>query len=196
MKKRILCVVMMIAFALSGCSDKKGEQAVAYVGEMPVSEAEFRFYLDNVKEQMQGTELSDEEDWQNKEIDGQKAIEVAKERALDIAAVNLGYIEIYKKSGKSPDDEKEKIALIKNDMVGQYSDGGYDDFLKENNIDDAFVDMLCESTYCAEALYDEFVKNNNDMGQSVQEAFDKYIKEKMNEYGIKTVQTELIKKIN
>lgn len=194
MKKRILCLVMMIAFALSGCGNKKGEQTVAYVGETPITESEFRFYLDNVKEQMQGTELSDEEDWQNKEIDGQKAIEVAKERALDIAAVNLGYIEIYKKSGKSPDEEK--IALIKSDMVGQYSDGGYDDFLKENNIDDDFVDMLCESTYCAEVLYDEFAKNNNVAGQSVQDAFDKYIKEEMNEYGIKTVQTELIKKIN
>lgn len=196
MKKRILCLAAAIMLTVSGCSGKKGEQAVAYVGETPITESEFKFYLNSVKEQMRGTELSDEEDWQNKEIDGQKAIEVAKKRALDIAAVNLGYIEIYEKSGKSLDDDREKIDVIKNDMVGQYADGGYDDFLEENNIDDAFVDMLCESTYCAEALYDEFADGSDAPEDGVKDAFDKYIEEKMNEYGIKTVQTELINKIN
>ena len=46
---------------------------------------EMDVYLDNVKEQMEGTELSNEEDWHNKEIGGKKAIEAAiKEKESDL----------------------------------------------------------------------------------------------------------------
>ena len=79
MRNRILCFVILIFLALSGCTKKNADEIVAYVGETPVTMAEYEFYLDNVKQQMQGTELSNDEDWQNKEIDGRKAIEIAKE---------------------------------------------------------------------------------------------------------------------
>lgn len=196
MKNRILCFVILIVIALSGCTKKNAEEIVAYVGETPVTMAEYEFYLDNVKQQMQGTELSNDEDWQNKEIDGKKAIEVAKERALDIAAVNLAYIEIYEKMGrKFTDDDQIQIDAIKNDMVSQYSEGGYDEFLKTNNITDEFIDMLCKSTYCAEIFYNEIASENNVSQDELDALFEKFIEEKMQEFGIFAVETDAIKEI-
>ena len=197
MKNKILCLVLLIIFALSGCNDKNIEEIVAYVGETPITSSEFRFYLDNVKEQMQGTELSNDEDWQNKEIDGKKAIEAAKERALDIATVNLAYIEIYEKMVRTlTDDDKTKIETIKNDMVSQYSKDGYDEFLKTNNITDEFIDMLCKSTYCAEIFYNEIADKTDAPSEKIDELFEDFIEEKMDEYDIEAVETEAIKKIN
>ena len=197
MKNKILCLVLLIIFALSGCNDKNIEEIVAYVGETPITSSEFRFYLDNVKEQMQGTELSNDEDWQNKEIDGKKAIEAAKERALDIATVNLAYIEIYEKMGRTlTDEDKTKIETIKNDMVSQYSEDGYDEFLKTNNITDEFIDMLCKSTYCAEIFYNEIADKTDAPSEKIDELFEDFIEEKMDEYDIEAVETEAIKKIN
>lgn len=197
MKNRILCLVLLIVLALSGCRGKNTEEIVAYVGETPITASEFRFYLNSVKEQMRGTELSDDEDWQNNEIDGRKAIEVAKDQALDNATVNLAYIQIYEKMGRTlTNEDKIQIEAIKNDMVSQYSEGGYDEFLKTNNITDDFIDMLCESTYCAEIFYNE-IANENDVSQDeLDELFEDFIEEKMDEFRIEAVETDAIKKIN
>lgn len=194
--KKIILIALMIVFVLSGCTDKSADEIVAYVGETPITTSEFSFYLENVKSQMQGTELSNEEDWNNKEIDGRKAIEIAKEQALDNAKVNIAYIMIYEKLGRIiTDDDQLKIDAIKNDMVSQYSDGGYDEFLKTNNITDEFIDMLCKSTYCAEIFYNEIAEESGASIEEIDESFNSFIEEKMNEFGIEAVETEAIKKI-
>ncbi len=192
MKKTILCVAVMVVMMLSGCADKKNDVAL-YVGDVPVTMAEYEFYLDNVKMQFQGTELSDDEDWQNKEIDGRKAIEVAKDRALDSAVLNIAYIKIYDGLGKTISREDEiKIEEIKSSIVGEYSDGGYEEFLKSNNISDEFIDMLCKSTYCAEVLYNEIAEENNLSENELDEYFASYIDEKMKEFGIIVTETKEI----
>lgn len=158
MKKKILCLALALAFSISGCNSKTDETVVATVGETPITMSQFNFYLTSVKQQMQGTELSTEEDWQTKEIDGKKAIEVAKEQALNIAATNVAYIDIYKNSGyEIGSEEKAEIKATKNSIVEQYeANGGYDAFLKQAGITDDFVDLLCESMYCSDVLYAEF----------------------------------------
>ncbi len=193
MRKTILYIALLITLTLFGCADNKKE-IVAYVGDVPVTMAEFEFYLDNVKEQLQGTELSDDEDWQNKEIDGRKAIEVAKDRALDNAIVNIAYIKIYEGLGKNLSaDDKSKIEKLKEDIVGEYSDVGYDEFLKENNITDEFIDMLCKSTYCAEVLYNEVREEKKLEDEELEAYFEKYIDEKMKEFGIVASETNIVK---
>ncbi len=193
MRKTILYIALMITLALFGCADNK-EEIVAYVGDVPVTMAEFEFYLANVKEQLQGTELSDDEDWQNKEIDGRKAIEVAKDRALDNAIVNIAYIKIYEGLGKNLSaDDKSKIENIKEDIVGEYSDVGYDEFLKKNNITDEFIDMLCKSTYCAEVLYNEVREEKGLEDEELDAYFEKYIDEKIKEFGIVASETNVVK---
>ncbi len=193
MKKTILSVILLIVLALSGCADKKDE-IIAYVGDVPVKMSEFEFYLNNVKQQLQGTELSNDEDWENNKIDGRKAIEVAKDRALESAVVNIAYIEIHEKFGKTlSQDDELKIKEIKANIVGEYSDVGYEQFLKDNNISDEFIDMLCKSTYCAEVIYNELAEESGLMDEELDEYFEKYINEKMNEFRI--VATE-VKELN
>lgn len=158
MKKKILCIAFALMLALSGCSNKTEDVPVATVGDKAVTKSEFDFYLTSVKQQMQGTELSTEEDWQTKEIDGKKAIEVAKEQALNIALTNIAYIDIYKQMGNSIGSaEKEEIKASKDQIVQQYEqNGGYDAFLESAGVSDGFIDMLCESMYCSDKLYAEF----------------------------------------
>lgn len=193
MRKTILYIALLFTLALFGCADNK-QEIVAYVGDVPITMAEFEFYLTNVKEQLQGTELSDDEDWQNKEIDGRKAIEVAKDRALDNAIVNIAYIKIYEGLGKNLSaDDKSKIEKLKEDIVGEYSDVGYDEFLKENNITDEFVDMLCKSTYCAEVLYNEVAQEKGLADEELDAYFEKYIDEKIKEFGIVASETDIVK---
>lgn len=134
-----LCAVM----ALSAC----GTEYVGTVGSRKISKAEYEFYLASVKSQLSGTELSSDEDWETKEIEGKKAIDVAKERAFDTAADNLLYIEVAEGLGiKLSDEEQAMLDRYKQLLVSNY--GGkekYNEFLKQQGISDKFIDMMCQS---------------------------------------------------
>lgn len=164
MKKKLICIASAAVLLFSGCSAKKDNKIsgniVAKVGDYQVTQSEFEFYLNAIKQQMVGTELSSEEDWQTAEIDGKKAIEVAKDRALESALYNAAYIKIYEKSGHTiSDSDKEVIKSQKEQMVKQYDsqeENGYKNFLKENNITDSIVDAMYNSMYCSEILYNDF----------------------------------------
>ncbi len=162
MKKKILCLAMSLALVIAGCSKSSNDPVIANVGDNEITMSQFQFYLNSVKQQMQGTELSTEEDWQTYEIDGKKAIDVAKEQALDIALNNIAYIQIFEKMGNKIDDAaKEEIKATKDSIVSQYEqNGGYEAFLTEAGITDEFVDLLCESMYCSDRLYETYSKDN------------------------------------
>lgn len=179
MKNKMICLLMAAMLLLSGCGEKKNDTAVANVGDKAVTLSEFEFYLNNVKQQMQGTELSSDEDWQTKDINGKKAIEVAKEQALDIAAKNIAYKIIYEKLGNTlTESDRVAIEQSKTAIVSQYdSNGGYDEFLKESNISDEFIDMLCESMYCSELLYTDFSAGIEVADEEVKAFYDEHFDE-------------------
>ena len=110
--------------------------------------------MNSVKQQMQGTEISSDDDWQTTEIEGRAAIEIARERALQTAIDNLMYIAVADELGiKLTDAEKEQIDGLKENIVTQY--GGkeqYQAFLESNQLDDDFIDMMCHSMICSEKL--------------------------------------------
>lgn len=143
--KKILISIFAMVLLLTSCTD--GTEYVASVGGQKISSAEMKFYLESVKSQMAGTELSSDEDWQTKEIEGRKAIDLAKERALDTAVNNVAYIEVGKALGiKLTADDKKKVSSNKNQFVLQVGgEDSYKEFLKTNEIKDSFIDMLCES---------------------------------------------------
>ena len=105
--KKIIISIFALALLLTSCADN-GEYA-AKVGNAKISSDEIKFYLSSVKSQMEGTELSNDEDWQTKEIEGRKAIDLAKERALETAVDNLAYIEVGKAIGIKMTSEDKKI---------------------------------------------------------------------------------------
>ena len=57
---------------------------------------------------MSDTELQTEEDWQNKEIEGKKAIDVAKDQAIENAVLNALYIETAEAAGLVLTAEEEE----------------------------------------------------------------------------------------
>lgn len=142
--KKLLPVLLAAVMILASCK----VEPVATVGGIEITEAEFGFYLDSIKEQMQGTELETDTDWESQEIEGKKAIDVAKERAIDIAVKNAMYIEASKAAGVELDQaDRGMVSQMKNQLIAGY--GGkpeYDKYLREHGITDRFIDMMCQST--------------------------------------------------
>ena len=127
---------------------------VAKVGDTKISKEEFNFYLTSIKSQMSSTELSTDEDWQTQEIEGVKAIDIAKDRALESASENISYIEVAKYFGinlSSEDNEKvrQMIASIRSQYGGSVN---YKKALKELGVTDDFFKQLCESQIFSEKL--------------------------------------------
>ncbi len=147
--KKVLVIILAV-LVLSSC----GGDYVATAGDEKISIGEFEFYLNSIKSQMSGTELSTDEDWQTQEIEGMKAIDVAKERALELAAQNIAYVEVadfldIDLTGAEEMDVKK----LEQNFISQY--GGkknYNTVLKQLGIDDDFVEMLCESQVYSEKL--------------------------------------------
>ena len=125
--KKILTVIFMM-FLLTSCEGN----IVARVGDTKITQEEFGFYLNSIKEQMQGTELKTDTDWENQEIEGKKAIEIAKERALDIAVKNALYTEASKAKGiQLGVDEKITVERMKTQIVESYGNRQeYENYLK------------------------------------------------------------------
>lgn len=149
--KKVILTALAAVMLLCSCSANK---YAATAGGVKITAGEISFYLTSIKNQMSGTELSDDEDWQTQEIEGAKAIDFAKQKALDAAIENISYVEIAKNLKISlTDEEKQRIKLMKNNLVSQYGTGsGYKTFLKQQKISDNFIDMLCESMVYSEKL--------------------------------------------
>ena len=182
MNKKVLCGVMAVSFLLSaaGCKLFSSDPVIATVGDYEITAAEYDFYLNNLKQQMQGTELSSDEDWQTVDINGKKAIDIIREKALETALDNIAYIEVYKNLGNEFDDEaKQSITEKKNDFVSQNDqNGGYEEFLQATKVTDEFIDFLCESTYCFEQLYNQFTADTTVTDEEIKAFYD----ENQNEY--------------
>lgn len=144
MKKYLFAVLMAVTMLVTGCSQ---ESYVAKVNREKITQDELKFYLDSVKQQMQGTEISSDDDWMSTEIEGKAAIEIARERALQTAIDNVAYIEIADKLGiKLTSEDESKIKRVKDSIVQQYGgDTQYQEFLKTGGLKDDFIEMLCRS---------------------------------------------------
>ncbi|MBR4173281.1 MAG: SurA N-terminal domain-containing protein, partial [Clostridia bacterium] len=144
MKKIIILLISLFLITSCGNSDS----TVATVGKTKVTKGEFEFYLASIKSQLSSTELKTDEDWQTQEIEGEKAIEVAKRRALEIAVNNAAYCEVAKAQGlELSDAEKADVTDTKNRVIASYGgETAYKSFLDKNNITDSFIQMMCEST--------------------------------------------------
>ena len=172
--KKILTVIFMM-FLLTSCEGN----IVARVGDTKITQEEFGFYLNSIKEQMQGTELKTDTDWENQEIEGKKAIEIAKERALDIAVKNALYTEASKAKGiQLGVDEKITVERMKTQIVESYGNRQeYENYLKNNNITDKFMDKMIESSAYQSMMYDEIAEKNPITEEDMQSYYSENKKE-------------------
>lgn len=155
--KKILALTLSVLM-LTSCA---GGKIVATAGKTKITEGEFNFYLSSIKTQMKGTEIQTDEDWETKEIEGKKAIEVAKQRALDIAVKNVEYRDLAQLAGiELTDDDKAAVKKMKEQVItNNGGSSGYKKFLKDNGITDSFTDMMCESTVYYSKISD-IIKND------------------------------------
>ena len=158
MKKLMSVICLISVLLLGGCSDKY----VATVGDSKITESEFLFYLSSVKSQMSGTELQSDEDWQSQEIEGMKAIDFAKERALEAAVKNLQYVKVAGKMNiQLNDSEKAYINSTKESLiVNQGGEKAYEEYLKASGVSDEFINMLCQSMVYSSKLAEIAIKEN------------------------------------
>lgn len=180
--KKLSLLLLTAALFLTSCAN--GGEYAATVGKDKVSSGEFAFYLENVKSQMSGTELSSDEDWQTNEIEGKKAIEIARERALETAVNNVAYIEVGKALGiKLTLEEKNEVKSYKERFKSQI--GGeeqYKKYLKEQGIDDDFFGMLCESMLYSSKLSDKVKEENPVTDEEIHNYFEENKNELSAEY--------------
>jgi len=158
--KRFMALALVGLMLVSGCKKNEtkpetvndsvqdlGGEVVIKVGDAEMTDNQFQFFVDNIKMQMQGTELSTDEDWENAEIDGRKAIDVAKERAYDEVVDYLSMIEVGKKEGITC--TKEEIDSCK-EMLNVSLFEGYAE-------KDSIINLICELNVYTGKLQQKFL---------------------------------------
>lgn len=144
-----LCMGLLSACGVHNNNDAVtdlGKGVVLAVGGSKMTSAEFQFFLDDIKNQMEGTELSAEDGWES-EIEGKKAIDIAKDRAYESAVLYLTRIELAKKLGLSY--EKDDMKSLKEQINTSY-------FEKYDNADD-LIELFCEASLYTTELQKKLV---------------------------------------
>lgn len=156
MKKNIMSVILAGMMLLTACSknpekndnaEELSEGIVLKVGDSEMTAGQFQFFLDDIKNQMQGTELSEKESWETAEIEGKKAIDIAKERAYESAVEYLSYIEVAKKKGLSYTEDDM------NSIKSQIDTSYFEEYPNSEEI----INLICEANLYITELQKEFV---------------------------------------
>lgn len=117
MKKLIVLIcVCCLALSFAGCGKLQVSKEIAKVNDRLVMKAEFMYYLENVKQQMlseSGT--TDTEGFWDAEIDGVKASDAAKNKALEeMIRVEIACIKATEKGLSVPNEDVKQIrAMVK-----------------------------------------------------------------------------------
>ena len=136
MKKNIISLGLACIMLFAGCGKKEAptSNVLVKVGESTLTTGQFQFFLDEIKTQME-QELSLDGDWETAEIEGKKAIEVAKERAYEVAVEYLSCIEVAQKKGVTVTDEEIKS------MKEQINTSYFEKYAEK----DAIIDFMCRA---------------------------------------------------
>lgn len=177
MKKIILFSVLASLMLFGGCKKNEGSkgeisgEVVLTVGESVMTSNQFGFFLDNVKSQMEGTELSTEDSWETAEIEGKKAIDVAKERAYESAVQCLSAIEVGKKEGISCTQEQL------DEMKSQIDVSLFEEYENAEEI----TNLICEANVYMMALEEKLMAEQPVEDKEIEEYFNEN-KEELSSY--------------
>lgn len=107
----VLLCAFFILVACSGCGKLEVSKEIATVNGRKVAKAEYMYYLENVKQQMLAEAgATDAEGFWDAEIDGVKASEAAKQRALEeMLRVEIACIKADEAGIKASDSDVQSI---------------------------------------------------------------------------------------
>lgn len=149
MKKMIVLVcVCCLVLCFAGCGKLQISREIAKVNDRLVTKAEFMYYLENVKQQMlseSGT--TDTTGFWDAEIDGVKASDAAKNKALEeMIRVEIACIKAAEKGLSVPDEDVKQIrATVKS--ADRDAKAQIDAILDATGLSaDQFIDLLTKTT--------------------------------------------------
>ncbi len=149
MKKMfVLICVCCLVLCFAGCGKLQISREIAKVNDRLVTKAEFMYYLENVKQQMlseSGT--TDTTGFWDAEIDGVKASDAAKNKALEeMIRVEIACIKAAEKGLAVPDEDAKQIrAMVKSS--DRESKAQIDAILDATGLSaDQFINLLTKTT--------------------------------------------------
>lgn len=164
----------------SGCSITRAEKVVATVNGEKITSDEYDFYLQSVKSEMESEAGSENLDkfWDT-EIEGKKAVDKAKEKALEEAVKNKVQLQKAKEMGITLDDkDRQDVAKQKKGYMDSW--GGKDSYnqkLKEIGLTDESLTNLLQNQAIIQKLYQKITSDPqqfNISDQDMQSYYDSH----------------------
>jgi parvulin-like peptidyl-prolyl isomerase len=154
MKKwKIGALALAMSFVLASCAGGS-KDALVSIGSESYSQAEFQFYVDNMKEQM----ASDAD------------IEKVKEKAYEMAVDDLETLAVAKKLKlKMTETEKSQAKKAVTQMLSSY---GGEDALKEKGISKSFVQKIYDANIYNKKLNEKVSKEESVSDDEMKAYFD------------------------
>ncbi len=160
--RKILAAVLALTFALgmAGCGRLQISKELATVNGNMVSVAEYKYYLENIKQQMlQEAGAQDEAAFWSGDIDGKKATDVAKERATEeMIRVEIAYSKAQEKGLTLDTATEGQINTLVNAKDSQ-TKAQVDSIKESTGLSDRGLKTLLEKTSLA-SMYAQDVQTN------------------------------------
>lgn len=171
----VLCVGVF-----AGCSMENTQEVFSVNGEA-VGRGEFTFFLENMKAliaQESNLDTTDESIWDTAEIDNKKAIDVAKDKAVEDVVSLLVQVQKAKEEGLTlTEDDQKEINKQKNTFVQQYGgENSFNEQLKSWQISEDTFDEILQDYKYASKLQEKYMaedeKINNITDEEIQAKYD------------------------
>lgn len=184
--KRFICVFLLLVTAITLCSCS-GTAKIGTIDGKGVSVEAFNYFLYTVKEDLlfEADVMEDgaETFWQT-EVEGKKAIELAKEKAFEeVMSFEAKYLKALE-NGFSIDEDCRKNAEehYNNAASAKGGDAELKAFLKEIGCSEKAYREILEKSYCITAFIAEYKKTGTDFEISDEEIYQR-IYERYGEMG-------------
>lgn len=155
----IICAVAVFLANINGLSVSR---KIATVGGNDVTEAEFKYYLEMIKDQMI-SEAGDSagDDYWNSDIDGKKASDVAKEKAMEKLIRTETAIVKANEAGISLSDEEKANARSIVNSDDETTQQQLKDLEKKTGADKYQIADIMEKNFLASAYYQSLSEQEN-----------------------------------
>ncbi len=169
---------------MSGCVIIKEDKIVATVNGEKITETQFNYMLQTVKQQMESEASADNiTDLWDTEIEGESAVEVAKNKALEAAVKNKIELLKAKEMGLELDSEdKTNISMQKKSLMNNAGGReGYNKHLKEMGFTEKSFTEFLESLILSHKLFTKITEEGDEYNVS-EEDIENYYTENKEDY--------------
>lgn len=164
--KRVLSFVLavLVVFSLAACQNKTTGPSVASVNGEKITEMEYKYVFDGICEQMlsQASSADASENFWDTELEGQKAIDVARERAINqIAQMMIARQKAKELKLTLTDEDKALVENAKQQFISQVGgEEAYKEYLAEYSIDEAYHDEILDRQIYSQKLIEYLGEND------------------------------------